>query len=1351
MTIPLREWIKGALDPERVGNSSFSAASPQYVASCLRVAVCLSRQISDAEEFSNEGLWLLPIDNADWAGSVAVKLTQVGDIDGYGNAAEIEQLPRVHSTTHDASAGDLKTNSSASLVHFPSDTCEIVAASLHNDCFHNVDSAEISTEGHADVTSRGVSFDPLSSDMKLQRIFSLGLVFYELFSGGKLPPPQLTLALSEYIAARPAEAAKETGTLGSLPNDETNEGPGRSEQLNISATLKIDTDEEDVYEISDRYHAEGARKKLPECQSLLKSSIESLKRLGLPYPLCDLIHNMLDCINGELSGEESYTKMSDITLDLQLMIDEPMKFLHDLDLVHLSSRGLQLTGNLSIRDEEFASLQCAYRRAVSGSSEVAIISGGSGTGKSSLAVRVGEFIIANGGVFLSVKFQQMRGNPFSALMSAFNEYCNVFMAVKDSVWVKLLSSRLHDALGQDVHHLIKVIPKLSDIIDCDTTRFAPQHGCVNELKKIQYLLLRFVEVISSCSKETVTLCLDDIQWADAFSMSVLEQIIMMPQEDKRLFIIGCYRDDEIQDCHPIKTVIGNFNEYGIRLTMIQLDCMDKATVNKMISDILCLSPRIVKSLSDIVYHKTKGNLLFVSQLLMSLNRDGLLNLSLSRRRWMWDEEQIQARKLPDDVATFFSICISHLPSEVQIALEVLSCFGASVACEFIAILESKLKLKLVKPLDWASSEGFVCKLAENYEFSHDRIQEAAYGMIEKDLRCHLHLHYGMRLVEVSLETENDNMLFTAVSQINLAGPSAVTDSVEAAVMAGHNLVAGKKAMALSDFSSAASFFDSGVSFLKEIHWRNHYKLSLELFEYAVKCSLVLGDHLRLTALSLQIFKHAHCLEDRFNTLLLVMSSLAYSSKISQSVKTGLSILAKLGHKLPNQCTRDEIIFHIKQTQKHLSTISDVDLIHRKKMNDDRHTMAMQCLSKLQLTMFQVSPDLQPIATLKMVDLTIEHGMSPMSPVGFAYFASLLGQLGELKDAFRFAKLAKALLDADGSTEILGDVLFTTSEVLTYCEPMQTVNEYRSQGQDVVLATGDVHFACMLRLTYCATMLWTGSTLLAVKDESTNALRYMKRQKHSTSYYTLLPIHRSTSILLGETYNDPLTEDQLTNSQQLVILYYHKMFISFLLNIYDDMRQYAEKFFEVRISSSLLISAYAGHEFFGGLVSFRIYRETGEASWLERGKQCKSTIQLWAEQGSLWNFEHKHFLMKAEEHYCENDLSCAELAYSNALVSARAHKFINDEALAYELAGYFYHSAGKTAESLEHLICAHTKYTEWGACLKVNTIFRFIHDKFGSVHEFKSLWTHTSLESIITPRSDGQSCDDHHESRKRRVV
>eukprot|EP00804_Cyclotella_cryptica_P014030 CCRYP_002508-RA/>CCRYP_002508-RA protein AED:0.03 eAED:0.03 QI:1061/1/1/1/1/1/4/164/1320 len=1292
LSMPLRRWIKGVLDSNGMGMGSRGGSSIpfDYLTSCLHVALALSKQISDAEQVSEEMLRLLPLDSADWAGSVTVKLKPNDRVDARGQ--DVRNVP----------------SSCASAV--------FDGTSLQSIPFHRVDSAEIFDTNYFRIPSiNNDRIDVHSVGEKRRRIHSLGLLFYELFSGGLVP-----------MSIRAPSAGALDAPLHPGQNQDHEWIPAGFERLDLVRMAKPENgnDDDELYD-SRGQNGTATRKKSHKPQASLNSSIETLKGLGLPYPLCDLIYNMLDCINGDLTGDDAYTEMSDVTADLQLMIDKPLLFFHDPDMVTLSSSGLQLKDNLFMRDGEFVSLQHAYERAISGSSEVAIISGGSGTGKSYLASRLGGHITSIGGIFLSVKFNQLKqANPFSAIVSAFNEYCNILMEMSDSEGVKLMASKLRDALGEDAHHLIMLIPKLSEILDCNSTDTSPSiQDCVNGQKKINYLLIRFVEVMSACSNVTLTLFLDDLQWADGFSLSVLQQIMMISNEDKRIFFVGCCRDDEMEDHHSFRNMVGKFIEYGIRMTMIRLDCMDRNSLHRMVSTLLCLSPRLVKGLSDIVYHKTKGNPLFVSRLLLSMNRDGLLNLSLTRRRWVWDKNLVKSIELPNDVASFFSRIISRLSPEVQTALQVLSCFGSAESCE-LEILEAKLGLEIVKPLEVAVDEGFVSKNDDKYRFAHDQIQEAAYIMVPLKDRCLEHLKYGLCLVEVSVEKASDCLLFTALGQVNLAGPSVVTDAMQSTEIAGHNLAAGKKAIEMSEFSCALRFFKSGILFLKENHWKENYSLSLELFGLAAKCSHVLGDFPCVTAMSEEVDKHVHCLDDKIDNSFVVMSSLANVSKISDAVTLGLSILSQLGYELPTSYSRSETMSLIKRAQKDLSAISDSDLLNYKRMTDKRHIMAMKCLSKLELPTLQVNPQLQPIVNLKMVNMTIEHGICDSSPVGFAYFASVLAKCGEMRDGYRFAKLAKALLDQVGSKETLGDVIFTTTEVLSFFEPLHTVNEYRIQGEAAALASGDVEYACLIRLSYCGTILRTGLDLLSVKDVFAQALRYMKRQNHLTGYYYLLPSNYSILVLLDEAVSETVTEDQLTNRQQVVIFYYQKMFLSLIMNMYDDMRRYGEKFFELRMSSWLLVVSNAGHEFFGGLVSFRIYRETGKTLWLERGKQCKASIQPWAEQGSLWNFEHKVFLLEAEEYYSCHDYSGAQVAYNNAIESASAHKFINDEALACELAGYFYLHIGNTTESLEHLIRAHGKYTQWGASLKVKKVGDFIKEEFGDVPLCQSAGTNS---------------------------
>jgi hypothetical protein len=208
---------------------------------------------------------------------------------------------------------------------------------------------------------------------------------------------------------------------------------------------------------------------------------------------------------------------------------------------------------------------------------------------------------------------------------------------------------------------------------------------------------------------------------------------------------------------------------------------------------------------------------------------------------------------------------------------------------------------------------------------------------------------------------------------------------------------------------------------------------------------------------------AQCFDDRLATLIVVMTSLTYASKISDSITMGFNILAQLGHQLPTNLSKLDILSRIKQTQIRLGKISDETLVNYRPMTVNRHLQAMNVLAKMELILHQVKPDLQSVVTLTMIDMTIEHGRSHKSTCALAYFAGMLTKLGEMWDALRFAKLAKRLLSADKSKDIAGDVTFITSEVLSFFEPTLTVNEHRVQGQAIASAAGDVNFACMLRL------------------------------------------------------------------------------------------------------------------------------------------------------------------------------------------------------------------------------------------------------------------------------------------------
>eukprot|EP00956_Cyclotella_meneghiniana_P001108 scaffold1292_cov71-Cyclotella_meneghiniana.AAC.8 len=666
---------------------------------------------------------------------------------------------------------------------------------------------------------------------------------------------------------------------------------------------------------------------------LCESSCEYLRLMGITGPICDLIFNMLDSVHGYLSGNESYTNMAQVAYDLQLMIDKPSKFQRGLDMDKVSVSGLPINDIDIPREEEFEAIKSCYNRSISGLCEIAIIRGESGTGKSWLAYRVGKFAISSGGLVLAGKFDQMHeAKPFSALASAFDQYCDLLLGLDDAEAFKLIVDNLKSALGQDVYPLFKVIPKLEIILgrresENISDETVSDINWENTFSRLQYLISRFIDVISTSSAISVVLFMDDLQWIDEASLSILKTALT--QKHRKFFFLGCYRDDEVMSSandHKFWKIMHGINAAGVNTTEIKLNCMNEETVVSLVSDLLCVSPRLVGSLSSVLFSRSKGNVLFFMQLLLLLYRDGLLYLDLGCQRWKWDEDKIVSMKLPDNIAICLSNGICKLPMEIQLALNTLSMFGASAKLSYLKLLESNLHMRIIEPLKEAETEGLVTNTKGSFKFCHDHIQEASLNLIEEQYRRINHLAYGKCLVQKASEINDVDLLFTAVHQINFGGPSAVTEHRDYFDMANHNLAAGKQAMRMAEFTSALSFFKHGISFLGDGHWQDHYAFSLELYELACKSSVA-----------------SHTLE----TELIIMGVMAYSNAAA-AVNHGLSILSNLGEEI--QSITDE------------------------------------------------------------------------APLTFAYFGSNLAKLGDLSAGYRYALLAKALLNKFGTHKLTGEVL-----------------------------------------------------------------------------------------------------------------------------------------------------------------------------------------------------------------------------------------------------------------------------------------------------------------------------------------
>ena len=119
--------------------------------------------------------------------------------------------------------------------------------------------------------------------------------------------------------------------------------------------------------------------------------------------------------------------------------------------------------------------------------------------------------------------------------------------------------------------------------------------------------------------------------------------------------------------------------------------------------------------------------------------------------------------------------------------------------------------------------------------------------------------------------------------------------------------------------------------------------------------------------------------------------------------------------------------------------------------------------------------------------------------------------------------------------------------------------------------------------------------------------------------------------------------------------YQKAYTSFMFRLYDDSKNYAEKYLDCVDSTwANLVLRHAFQAFHMGLISFWLARKSREQRWYERGERSKLALKKWAES-SKWTFENKWYLLEAEESYCDNNLEVAKLFYEKAISSAKEHK------------------------------------------------------------------------------------------------
>ncbi|HTN92089.1 MAG TPA: AAA family ATPase, partial [Sorangium sp.] len=460
---------------------------------------------------------------------------------------------------------------------------------------------------------------------------------------------------------------------------------------------------------------------------------------------------------------------------------------------------LQVPQRLYGREREIEALLAVFDRvAARGRPELALVSGYSGIGKSSLVAELHRPVARAGGFFLSGKFDELKRDiPYHAFLQAFRGLVQEILCVSEDE-LERWRRRLQEALGPSGGLLADVLPELALLLGPQPP--APELPAAEARHRFHATLRRFVAACVQ-KEHPMVLFLDDLQWADAGSLQLLEQLVTHA-EAEHLLLVGAYRDNEVGPAHPLSLMLSEARKGGAAVTDIVLAPLSADDVGALVAATVRAPAEQVEPLARLVHEKTGGNPFFLIQFLIALHQERLLAFDADERAWRWDIAAIRDKGFSDNVVDLMTGKLRRLSASTQDALKLAACLGSSFTLDILEVIANRPAAELSEALAAAVREGLLLCRDVTYRFLHDRVQQAAYALIPAAQLPEVHLCIGRLLLEGRSAGEREEALFDIVGHLN-RGAALIRSPAERADLAALNLRAGRRARAAAAHESAA--------------------------------------------------------------------------------------------------------------------------------------------------------------------------------------------------------------------------------------------------------------------------------------------------------------------------------------------------------------------------------------------------------------------------------------------------------------------------------------------------------------------------------------------------------------------
>jgi predicted ATPase len=969
------------------------------------------------------------------------------------------------------------------------------------------------------------------------------------------------------------------------------------------------------------------------------------------------------------------------------------------------------------RTTEVQTLLAAFDRVSQGHTEMMLVAGFSGVGKTAVINEVHKPITRKKGYFIKGKYDQFnRRRPFSGFFQAFRDLIRQLLSESEQqrdAW----KSQILAVVGDNAQVLINELPELQQLIGSQLS-IRDMEGTASQ-QRFNLAFQKFIEVFTT-PEHPLVIFLDDLQWADVASLKLMK---LLMTGTGSLLLLGAYRDNEVSSTHQFIMTIEQLKKSAVTVQTITLAPLNLTDTNQLIADSLhCLIER-TEALAELVDRKTQGNPFFATQFLKSLYADGLIRFN-RRGYWECDLAQIQTLSVTDDVVELMASQLQRLPVAAQQIFKLAACIGNQFDLETLIIISEQSRLIVTNALWEGLQAGLILPTSQvykffqsdtsqqfasekpvnsTYQFLHDRVQQAAYSLILDRQKQRTHLEIGRLLLANASNEQRQEKIFEIVNHFNLA-IELVQKPSEREMLTRLNLKAAHKAKSATAYGAAYNYAQVGIKLLSS--WSEQYNLALTLHETLAEVAFLNGDFAAVPALTKVVLKQARATIDRIKTYEIIIQFHTIQKQHQQAIDSGLEVLEQLGINISSHPHKLDLFQELIKTKMALSKKSSEDLLNLPEMILPEKVAALRILDLLQMPAYLFSQKLLVVLAAVGVRITLKYGNNPLAASFYAHYSMVLSSAGELDKSYQIGQLAMFLADRYQNLAITAKVKVI---IPWFSQPWrQELRNSIPLMDESILAAQESCNLTFLGVSAGMSMLtrfFAGVPLDEIVGKMAEIEKIIIQSKDESSqlYFALL---RQTILDLHETPS-PVTTIVTTESQESSFLSTLYGFRTFSAYIFDDIPaalNYADVqlLYESPQTTGMTKIQIWLFDALTRLAAYSSSRPPVQKQLMKRVLINQSNLLKRAKLMS-GNFQHKVDLIEAERCRVLGKFTEAIELYDLAISGAKNYKYLQEEAISNELAAKFYLERGQETIAATYLQKAYYCYARWGAAAKIDDL------------------------------------------------